>query len=132
MLETQLVRFTDKTLITESGCIIWLGCCDRNGYGKLHLAGKQTYAHIVAYEHWVGPVPEGNEVDHTCRNPSCVAPTHLEAVTPHVNKSRRWRTDPSLCAAGLHEWVEENWYVGSRGNRACAPCARAKARKQNA
>lgn len=132
MLETQLARFTPKTMLLESRCIVWTGCCDRNGYGKVTQAGTQRYAHVVAYEHWVGPVPEGHEVDHTCTNSSCVAPMHLEAVTEFVNKSRRHRKDQTKCAAGLHDWTEENWYVGNRGNRACAPCARSKARKQDA
>ena len=45
-------------------------------------------AHRVYYERHVGPVPEGLELDHLCRNPGCVNPEHLEPVT-HAENIRR-------------------------------------------
>ena len=128
MLETQFRRFTAKTHITESGCIEWTAARDRNGYPQLTLSGKSKYAHVVAYEHWVGPVPDGHEVDHLCRNRGCVNPTHLEAVTEFINKSRRYRPDPTKCGAGQHDWIPENWYTSGHGTKYCKPCAKAKAK----
>jgi hypothetical protein len=43
----------------------------------------------MSYETFVGPIPEGYEVDHRCRNPICINPGHLEAVPPAINLSRR-------------------------------------------
>jgi len=54
------------------------------GYGR-YL--KQS-AHRLWYERRYGPIPEGMEIDHLCRNTSCVNPDHLEAVTPVENKRR--------------------------------------------
>jgi hypothetical protein len=49
-------------------------------------------AHIVYWEGEHGPVPEGLELDHLCRNPPCVNPAHLEPVTHQQNMQRSART----------------------------------------
>jgi hypothetical protein len=74
------------------GCWLWL---DRYGkplvnkygrtYGRFGI-GKQVYfSHRIAYELKVGPIPEGMVVDHICRNPTCVRPSHLRAITQAQN-----------------------------------------------
>jgi hypothetical protein len=40
-------------------------------------------ADTKAYELARGPVPRGAGVRHTCGNPSCVNPDHLELTTSH-------------------------------------------------
>lgn len=35
-----------------------------------------------------GPIPDGLQLDHLCRNPSCVNPAHLEIVTGAENIRR--------------------------------------------
>jgi hypothetical protein len=47
------------------------------------------YAHRWAYEHFVGPIPEGLEIDHGCFVHACVNPGHLEPVTHQENVRRR-------------------------------------------
>ena len=39
---------------------------------------------------WPGPIPEGLELDHLCKNGKCVNPAHLEPVT-HAENIRRSR-----------------------------------------
>ncbi len=66
---------------------------DGIGYPRIphKVNGKRVRfsAHRTAYEIWVGPIPDGHEVDHTCHNKLCINPAHLEAVTHPENLRRR-------------------------------------------
>lgn len=42
-------------------------------------------AHRVAYERWVGPIPDGHVVRHRCDNPPCINPEHLITGTQGQN-----------------------------------------------
>lgn len=70
---------------SPGGCWLWTGA--NNGRYPVFQKGGR-YAHRWSYEHHVGPIPEGYEVDHLCRVTLCVNPAHLEAVTPQENKRR--------------------------------------------
>ena len=69
-------------------CWIWRGGKARKGYGGVQWEKKQQRAHRVAYLLAKGPIPEGYHIDHLCKNPPCINPVHLEAVTPWENTLR--------------------------------------------
>ena len=58
------------------------------GYSRLYRHGQTVYAHRLAYETWIGPIPDGMHIDHLCRQRHCINPAHLEAVTPRENAQR--------------------------------------------
>lgn len=72
----------------EESCWEWLGWTDRDGYGEIGQGGRlegKKKAHRAAYETWIGPIPDGLLVCHTCNNPSCCNPYHLYAGTHEQN-----------------------------------------------
>jgi hypothetical protein len=71
----------------NSGCWLWLSSVDKCGYGKLNVK-PETLAHRASYREFVGPIPNGQEIDHKCRIRCCVNPNHLQTL-PHLDNVRR-------------------------------------------
>ena len=71
--------------VTESGCWEWKGTRKDEGYGTLAHRGHTLNVHRVAYETWVGPIPDGLLIRHKCDNPPCINPEHLETGTKRQN-----------------------------------------------
>lgn len=72
----------------ETGCWLWTGPLDRQGYGRLKRFNGNTLAHRAVYTLLVGPITYGLTLDHLCRVRHCVNPDHLEPVT-HAENCRR-------------------------------------------
>ena len=125
-------RFDAKwTRSRSSACMQWIGALTTAGYGQISIAGQLKYAHRVAYERWVGPIPVGLVIDHLCRNPSCVNPVHLEPVSNRENVLRgvapsAKNAKKTHCKNG-HPLSGENLSVRNKGHRTerhCKACHR--------
>lgn len=113
--------------VTESGCWLWLGSVNNDGYGLIRIGSRRdgsrrlVKAHRLSYEVHVGPIPLGLEVLHRCDVPACVNPahlfvgTHLDNVNDMLTKGRHHHklsiearreiatsTEPSLVLAHRH------------------------------
>lgn len=137
--DTPLQRFEARVSRgpLPSSCWDWTGQVLPNGYAQFWPDGRKRgkeYAHIWAYEHFVGQIPKGFVLDHTCHTNSdcpggptcphrrCSNPEHLEVVTQRTNnrRARGWRIGP-----------DGAWYCG-KGHRIvrdqateCPACAQA-------
>lgn len=57
-------------------------------YPQVRENGRYLLAYKVMYEKKYGQVPEGDVLDHLCRNPKCINPDHVEAVWQAINVRR--------------------------------------------
>jgi hypothetical protein len=73
----------------ETGCWLWSGRLDKDGYGSLRDGQKMKRAHRVSWEIHHGPIPKGLGVLHKCNNPTCVNPEHLKIGDHKDNMSDR-------------------------------------------
>lgn len=92
---TEAERFWRHAMPDASGCWLWTSVLGQKGYPRFRSGVTKQYvaAHRWAYEHLVGPIPDGMELDHLCRVRRCVRPEHLEPVT-HAENCRRAAAHP--------------------------------------
>lgn len=129
-------RFLEKVEKTDT-CWLWTGFVDAKGRGRFRFNGKSVSAHRVAYEIFVGEIPAGLKVCHTCDIPRCVRPKHLFLGTQKDNMAdckakgriRNQHSGKVVCING-HPLTDDNVYVKPNdGGRACKECVRNRSRE---
>lgn len=121
-------RFWSKVEKTAT-CWLWRAARDRDGYGAFRIGHRTVRAHRWAYEQLVGPIPEGLEPDHLCRNHACVNPDHLEPVTHKENLRRGIRGVLTTHCPHGHAYAGANLYVDPGGHRECRTCRSEQVRR---
>lgn len=125
-IEARFWGKVDRTAGADA-CWIWTAFCDHYGYGKFNVEAKRpAMAHRVAYEWLVGPIPDGLELDHLCRNPPCVNPAHLEPVTHSQNVRRGKRGVRATSCRSGHPHTPDSVWLTKRGDRICKICMHEK------
>lgn len=118
----------------NTGCWLWMGCVNRGGYGRISRggrSGKSALVHRVSYSLHRGSVPPGYELDHLCRQRSCLNPEHLEIVTRKVNIARgdgprltRLKHQQRTHCKWGHPFTADNtrWQIDHRNGARCRQC----------
>lgn len=139
ILGDDLAHFWSRVEKTET-CWLWTSPPDWTGYCRAFFGGRRMLVHRWAYEHFVGPIPDGMTIDHVkargCSRRNCVNPGHLEPVTLRENNLRSDNVGgvnarKTECIRG-HAFDSLNTYVNPRtGARKCRACAALRARKSS-
>lgn len=86
----------------NGGCWLWAGArgaSEKPGghfYGCVRFGQHTILAHRVAYQLFIGPVPAGADVLHSCDIPECVNPAHLRAGSHGDNMRDRQNRDRTV------------------------------------
>lgn len=123
-----------------TGCWNWTKATDRDGYGSIKIKKKTCRVSRVAYQLYVGQIPDNLLVLHICDNRRCFNPNHLELgdegknrrdafkrgrITAddlkHWFKKRSEKHRKTHCNRG-HEFSPENTRVKKNGSRSCRKC----------
>ena len=106
------VRLWARVTKTDD-CWLWTGARNDDGYGQIRIDGKNKYAHRVAYELLVGPIPQGMMLDHRSACPkNCVNPEHLRLADRSQNAQNHTgpRPDSKSGIRGVYQHACGKWY----------------------
>lgn len=116
-------------------CWIWRGSLWA-GYAVAWIEGKTRSLGPWLFRQMVADYDTALHLDHLCRVPACINPTHREPVTPRENQMRAPESITAInarrthCTHG-HPFSVENTYVDHKGHRYCRACHRLRQFKRN-
>ena len=123
--KTTEIRFFEKVDLAGD-CWLWTGGLTSRGYGQFWHEGTNDVAHRWLWCHLVGPVADGLQLDHLCRNRRCVNPDHLEPVTCQENVLRGVGSSASNARKTHCKWghplAGANLAMNPNGSRTCRRC----------
>lgn len=87
LMRERIIR--NVTIDHETGCWIWDRSVVNTGYGQLMVregsGSRKLLAHRASYLAFVGDIPAGYVIAHSCDRKRCCAPYHLRADTQSNN-----------------------------------------------
>jgi hypothetical protein len=90
MYPGDLIRFLKKIRRNKkTGCWTWKAHKDLLGYGQFWFRGRVYWAHRLSFATFCRKIPARKQVDHLCKNPSCVNPDHLCLADHAANAGRK-------------------------------------------
>ena len=127
-------RLSLNSHVNENGCWIWDMAKNKDGYGTVTYEHKTWLAHRLSFTVFVGSIPKGKVIDHTCNIRACINPNHLKPSTDGDNFRRSNHPKAILhreqrCKEG-HSVTGDNIQWGWYGPR-CRICYQALMPRKN-
>jgi hypothetical protein len=104
--EKNLKIMFDSIAIVDTGyktpCWIWTKALNKSGYAQFWFKdfgkgkSKNHRGHRATYQHFIGEIPEGLDLDHQCDVEACMCPWHCKPMTNAENNKRKWEVIFSL------------------------------------
>ena len=89
-------------------CWLWLAYKDQHGFGRMTIDNTPKLAHRLSYQLYIGNIPDGDYVLHTCKNNNCVNPSHL-----FTGSNKEKNAEFAKKNRTLRERFEEKYVKGS-------------------
>jgi HNH endonuclease len=87
--------FSKARVDKRTGCYLWQGAKNADGYGQVVVSGKRWFVHRLSFQLFIGNIPllkgaSGKDVTkwvrhYVCDNPKCFNPSHLRLGDPDDN-----------------------------------------------
>ena len=111
----------------NSGCLLWFKAMS-GGRGMIRMGDHIEHVSRLAYELWVGIIPEEVIVYHKCENFACLEPTHLGIRTQRWNVLQHKNNNQgNVCVNGHSRTVYG--YTNPRGFISCTLCRKHSAKR---
>ena len=122
----------ETPMIKTSDCWLYLGPFHYSKYSIPYGTYGRKQAHRISYEIFNGEIPGGLTIDHLCKTPVCINPSHLEAVSISTNVLRgngicAKNARKTICVRG-HSLIPENLSKIIKTKRICLVCVRENSR----
>lgn len=114
LLDSDSSRFDAKT-VREGDCLIFSGDLNHAGYGTFYVGRYSIRAHVFAWIRKNGPVPDGQEIAHSCHRRACVDDRHL-APSTHLANMQHSARDGRM-ASGTRNAMHARPSIRARGER---------------
>lgn len=117
-------------IVINEGCWTWLTSQPRRAMVRTPEGGLRI-VYSLLYEMFVGPIPDGHDLHHTCGNGDyCVRFDHVEPIPHGEHSSMTNLRDPERCSRGHLRAEFERVYT--RGHRVCLACQRERIAERRA
>ncbi len=134
----QTIESVLSKVTMKDGCWSSSGSHTKDGYANIGWQGRTQPLARVLYEHFIGPIPVGLELDHKCNKGhlGCCNPYHCKPETKYDNMIRgngfsARNKRKTHCNKG-HLLTGSNLKYELNGARRCKECACARSREYRA